>query len=120
MDSQAKYCSLARGDGSIYLRLPVGKNYEEKIWVCDFVFQLNIYLDFRCFKDHASGSLLVEEAGGIFTDSRGQPIDFGRGRTLGVNYGVVATGRDIHSRVISAIKRAQEEGKDDASSEGKL
>lgn len=33
MDSQAKYCSIARGDGDIYLRLPVSETYEEKIWV---------------------------------------------------------------------------------------
>lgn len=33
MDSQAKYCSIARGDGNIYLRLPVSDTYEEKIWV---------------------------------------------------------------------------------------
>lgn len=34
MDSQAKYCALARGEGGILLRLPVpGKGYREKIWV---------------------------------------------------------------------------------------
>lgn len=33
MDSQAKYCALARGDGAAYLRLPVGSGYQEKIWV---------------------------------------------------------------------------------------
>ncbi len=37
MDSQAKYCVLARGlegEGNVYLRMPVkGKNYLEKIWV---------------------------------------------------------------------------------------
>lgn len=33
MDSQAKYCSIARGDGDIYLRLPTSKTYVEKIWV---------------------------------------------------------------------------------------
>lgn len=33
MDSQAKYGSIARGDGDIYLRLPTSKSYQEKIWV---------------------------------------------------------------------------------------
>lgn len=33
MDSQAKYCALARGDGGVYLRMPVGNGYKEKIWV---------------------------------------------------------------------------------------
>lgn len=38
MDSQAKYCCLARGEGAVYLRMPAptigGKRpYEERIWV---------------------------------------------------------------------------------------
>ena len=33
MDSQAKYCALARGEGGIYLRMPVNPLYQEKIWV---------------------------------------------------------------------------------------
>ena len=33
MDSQAKYASLARGAGDVYLRLPSSMTYEEKIWV---------------------------------------------------------------------------------------
>ena len=33
MDSQAKYGSLARGAGDVYLRLPLSGTYEEKIWV---------------------------------------------------------------------------------------
>ncbi|KAK7221108.1 hypothetical protein V2G26_009111 [Clonostachys chloroleuca] len=46
MDSQAKYGSIARGAGDIYLRLPVKATYQEKIW------------------DHAAGDLIVREAGG--------------------------------------------------------
>lgn len=60
-------------------------------------------------QDHAPGSLLVEEAGGIITDSRGQPLDFGLGRTLGENYGVVAAGKTVHSRVLEAVQQAQKE-----------
>jgi len=33
MDSQAKYGCLARGDGGVYLRMPTGTGYQEKIWV---------------------------------------------------------------------------------------
>lgn len=33
MDSQAKYGALARGDGGVYLRMPVGSGYRDKIWV---------------------------------------------------------------------------------------
>jgi len=96
MDSQAKYAALLRGDGGggVYLRLPVAGGgrggeaggYQEKIW------------------DHATGSLLVEEAGGIITDYRGRLLDFGLGRTLGTNYGVVAARKEVHAQVIEALQ----------------
>ncbi|KDQ58038.1 hypothetical protein JAAARDRAFT_34853 [Jaapia argillacea MUCL 33604] len=91
MDSQAKYCSLARGDGAVYLRMPTGVGYLEKIW------------------DHAPGSILIEEAGGIITNSRGEPLDFGLGRTLGDNFGVVAAGKEVHSKVLAAVMQANKE-----------
>ncbi|KAF9014028.1 hypothetical protein BDQ17DRAFT_1386580 [Cyathus striatus] len=88
MDSQAKYCCLSRGEGGAYLRMPTGVGYKEKIW------------------DHAPGKVLIEEAGGMVTDSRGEPLDFGLGRTLGENFGVIAAGKDIHSHVLAAVKQA--------------
>jgi len=88
MDSQAKYGCLARGEGGAYLRMPTGVGYQEKIW------------------DHAPGCILVEEAGGTVTDSRGEPLNFGLGRTLGENFGVVAAGNDVHARVLAAVQRA--------------
>lgn len=57
-------------------------------------------------QDHAPGSLLVEEAGGVVTDSRGEPLDFGLGRTLGENFGVIAAGKEAHAKVLAAVKRA--------------
>ncbi|OAX39699.1 3,5-bisphosphate nucleotidase HAL2 [Rhizopogon vinicolor AM-OR11-026] len=95
MDSQAKYCCLARGEGAVYLRMPAPttgdkKPYEERIW------------------DHAPGSILVEEAGGKITNSEGAPLQFGLGRGMGENRGFVATiDEGLHGRVVSAIKRAQ-------------
>lgn len=92
MDSQAKYASIARADGDIYLRLPVGDgSYQEKIW------------------DHAAGSLIVEEAGGIVSDAKGRTLDFSIGRTLQNNKGVVAAHRDIHADVIKAVRKALED-----------
>ncbi|KAI0820866.1 3',5'-bisphosphate nucleotidase [Trametes gibbosa] len=91
MDSQAKYCALVRGDGGAYLRMPTGTGYKEKIW------------------DHAPGAVLVEEAGGVITDGRGQALDFGLGRTLGENHGVVAAGKDVHGKVIAAVQQAKAE-----------
>jgi len=86
LDSQAKYCSIARGAGDIYLRLPVRKDYEEKIW------------------DHAAGDLIVREAGGQVTDIYGKPLDFSIGRTLASNKGVVAAAKPIHDQVIAAVQ----------------
>ena len=58
-----------------------------------------------CFvQDHTSGSLLVEEAGGIITDYCACLLDFGLGRTLGTNYGVVAASKEVHAQVIEALR----------------
>ena len=86
LDSQAKYAVLAQGIGDIYLRLPVRKDYEEKIW------------------DHAAGTLLVLEAGGEVTDSSGRKLDFSKGRTLRENKGIVAAAKTIHTQVLNAVK----------------
>ncbi|WFC99910.1 3'(2'),5'-bisphosphate nucleotidase [Malassezia yamatoensis] len=95
MDSQAKYASIARGDGDIYLRLPVGDgSYEEKIW------------------DHAAGAILVEEAGGSVSDIAGRPLDFRQGRTLRNNRGVIASESGMHSKLTQVVAQAlQEEGR---------
>jgi fructose-1,6-bisphosphatase/inositol monophosphatase family enzyme len=57
-------------------------------------FPFTLVLTFSLFlpvpQDHAPGSLFVEEVGGIISDSRGRPLDFGRRHTLGENFGVVA------------------------------
>ncbi|KAJ5662162.1 uncharacterized protein N7477_009778 [Penicillium maclennaniae] len=86
LDSQAKYCSIARGAGDIYLRLPVKKDYQEKIW------------------DHAAGDILVREAGGQVTDIYGNRLDFSKGRTLAANTGVVASPKALQDQVIGAVK----------------
>ena len=84
MDSQCKYGAIARGDASIYLRLPSSATYREKIW------------------DHAAGFIVVTEAGGIVTDAFGRKLDFSLGRTLETNRGVVATNGLLHRKVLAA------------------
>lgn len=86
MDSQAKYGSIARGAGDLYLRLPVSATYQEKIW------------------DHAAGDLIVREAGGTVTDAEGVRLDFGRGRTLKGHKGIVAAPKAVHDQVLNAVK----------------
>ena len=85
MDSQCKYGAVARGDASIYLRMPTRADYREKIW------------------DHAAGKLVVEEAGGTVSDVTGKPLDFRHGRSLAANSGVIATVGGIHARVVAAV-----------------
>lgn len=62
-------------------------------------------------QDHAPGSLLVTEAGGTITDSRGEFLDFGLGRDLGENFGVIAAGKDVHDEVLATVKQVLEEQK---------
>jgi 3'(2'), 5'-bisphosphate nucleotidase len=85
LDSQAKYALVARGDASVYLRIPRG-GYVENIW------------------DHAAGSILVEEAGGVVSDIAGAPLDWGRGRRLEHNRGIIAAPAAIHGQVVSAAR----------------
>lgn len=87
MDSQAKYGSVARGAGDLYLRLPVRKDYVEKIW------------------DHAAGDLIVREAGGQVTDIDGNRLNFSLGRTLKENKGVIACPANIHAEALKAVQQ---------------
>jgi 3'(2'), 5'-bisphosphate nucleotidase len=85
LDSQAKYAVVARGQADIYLRMPAKKGYVEKIW------------------DHAAGVLCATEAGVTVSDVRGKALDFGRGRTLEANLGVVAAPPELHADLIRTI-----------------
>lgn len=88
MDSQAKYGIVARGEASLYIRLPnpAFPDYRECIW------------------DHAAGLIVVEEAGGMVTDARGAPLNFMTGRRMVENRGVVATnGNPLHREVLSVL-----------------
>jgi len=59
MDGQVKYAVLARGEAEVYLRLPK-EGYIEWMW------------------DHAAGKVVLEESGGVQTDTEGKSIDFDR------------------------------------------
>ena len=54
--------------------------------------------------DHASGALLVTEAGGRVTDIMGKPFDFTKGKKLAHNCGAVATNGRVHDAVLEALR----------------
>ncbi len=87
MDSQAKYAAVASGAADIYLRLPTRKDYVERIW------------------DHAAGYRVITEARGRVTDVHGKALEFGHGRGLEVNKGVVATNGHVHDEVLAVLAR---------------
>ena len=85
LDSQTKYAVVARGDASIYLRVPRG-DYRENVW------------------DHAAGHIIVTEAGGRVSDVEGQPLDMTTGQRMTRNRGIVATAAPIHDDVVAAVR----------------
>ena len=88
IDSQAKYGLVARGEASVYMRLPNPRTprYRECIW------------------DHAAGIIVVEEAGGKVTDMHGQSLNLSEGRRMTSNRGIVATNGKLHERVLDIIR----------------
>ena len=73
-------------DASIYLRLPTKPGYVDKIW------------------DHAAGWAVVTEAGGRVTDVSGADLNFGLGRRLESNKGVIVTNGRFHDEVLRAVQ----------------
>ncbi|RKU26256.1 3'(2'),5'-bisphosphate nucleotidase [Candidatus Poribacteria bacterium] len=87
IDSQAKYGIVARGEASLYIRLPnpASPDYRECIW------------------DHAAGMLVVEEAGGIVTDAHGMALSYLTGRRMTNNHGIIATTKSLHPIVLTIL-----------------
>lgn len=87
MDSQAKYGAVARGQATLYLRLPSPRtpDYRENIW------------------DHAAGTIVVEEAGGRVTDVNGKPLEWHRGARMIDNRGVVVSNGDLQDAALERL-----------------
>jgi len=88
LDSQCKYAVVARGQAEAYLRVPSSPEYAELIW------------------DHAAGCLIATEAGCRVTDLAGRPLDFGRGRRLRPNAGVLCATAEWHADLLRAVAAA--------------
>ena len=80
-----KYCLVARGEAAAYFRL-LGGSYRECIW------------------DHAPGSLLVAEAGGVVSDVNGAALDFRHGQRLTNNVGIIASNGTAHAAILAALR----------------
>ncbi len=81
LDSQCKYAVVASGRADAYLRFPTKPDRRECIW------------------DHATGVLLVDEAGGQTSDARGAKLDFGHGKRLEKNYGIIACAAGLQGKL---------------------
>ncbi len=92
VDGQTKYAIVARGEASLYLRLPSRPGYREKIW------------------DHAAGSCIVHEAGGRVTHVDGGELDVSAGRTLPNGTGIVVSNGRIHDEVLRVVREVLAEG----------
>lgn len=87
LDGQTKYAVVARGQADVYLRLPrPGSRYVERIW------------------DHAAGAIVAQEAGLSVTDVDGRSLDFGHGRGLEKNRGVVVAPTRLHGVLMGALR----------------
>lgn len=90
MDSMAKYGCMARGEFSVFLRFP-REGYVENVW------------------DSAPAAIVVEEAGGKVTDGKGNELNFGNGRCLDNEDGIIATNGVLHDKVVQAVQKAYSE-----------
>lgn len=89
VDSQAKYGLVARGDADAYVRLPhQGERVRrEYVW------------------DHAAGALVAAEAGARVTDLLGLELDFGCGRRLERNFGILCAAPWAHAALLPLFTR---------------
>lgn len=86
LDGQGKYAVVARGQADVYMRLPKKNGYIERIW------------------DHAAGAIIAMEAGLSVTDVFGAPLDFGCGRGMEKNRGIVVAEPALHGRLMRVIE----------------
>ena len=84
--SHVRYAALIIGGGDFQLRVPATAKTRMCLW------------------DHAGAQLIFTELGGKITDLDGKPIDFGAGRDLNLNRGMVAAKEDIHGTVLALVR----------------
>jgi 3'(2'), 5'-bisphosphate nucleotidase len=89
--SQMRYVALTVGGGDVMLRIPVKKYARSYVW------------------DHAGGHLIFREVGGKITALDGKEIDFGAGRKIEENWGMVAANQSVHARILQTTEELLKE-----------
>ncbi|KUJ16979.1 carbohydrate phosphatase [Mollisia scopiformis] len=89
--THVKYAALTFGGVNCMVRIPPKRSYRGFVW------------------DHAGGQLIYEEVGGKLTDINGTRFDFGVGRKLERNWGVVAAPPSVHGKLLEVVERVLEE-----------
>ncbi|KAM0324765.1 hypothetical protein ACHAQA_007728 [Verticillium albo-atrum] len=83
--SHIRYAALIVGSGSAHFWVPSGPDSKMHIW------------------DHAGTQLIFTELGGKITDLEGKSVDFGAGRDLNRNSGLVVAREEIHPSLLSTM-----------------
>lgn len=92
--SLMRYAALVVGGGDVQIRVPArprGEGAQPCVW------------------DHAGAQLIFTELGGKVTDLDGRDIDFGAGRTVVRNYGMIIAKEGIHGEVLALVKELLQE-----------
>jgi 3'(2'), 5'-bisphosphate nucleotidase len=80
-----RYVALIVGGGDVQLRIPRRPTAPVYVW------------------DHAGIQLIFTEVGGKITDLNDKDIDFGTGRELTNNWGIIAAKHGVHSRILNVV-----------------
>lgn len=91
LDSESKYCIASSGVDALFLKVPLWCRRTDS-WYKQFIW------------DHAAGVLIASEAGCWTSDLLGQPLDFGCGREMKLELGIVVCPFSIHNQVLYAIR----------------
>jgi 3'(2'), 5'-bisphosphate nucleotidase len=89
--SHMRYVALVVGGGDVQLRIPRPRGAPAHVW------------------DHAGVQLIFTEAGGRITDLNGREMDFGTGRELSNNWGIIAARRGVHARISEVVNEVLDE-----------
>ncbi|XP_057962043.1 PAP-specific phosphatase HAL2-like [Malania oleifera] len=87
LNSMVRYAAIANGDAEVLMKFGRGGGQKERLW------------------DHAAGVIIIQESGGVVTDTGGSPLNFSKAAHLEeVDRGIIASaGQKLHDKVITAV-----------------